>query len=175
MRESIVQEPTTSSLDPRFSDPAAVARPWQETEDALAAAELYWLGTVRGDGRPHATPMVGVWHDGTLCFCTGVGEQKQRNLTGNTAVTVTTGTNAWTVGSDVVIEGHVERVITPEGLTAIADAFLAKYGEAWRFEVSGQGFASPGGLAWVLRVAPERAFCFAKDLHGQTTYRWPEG
>ena len=41
----------TPTLDPRFSDPAATARPWAETLALLRDAELYWFTTVRADGR----------------------------------------------------------------------------------------------------------------------------
>ena len=59
-------------LDTRFSDPEAQPTPWPETEQTLEQAELYWLTTVRADGRPHVTPLVGVFHDGAMHFCTGV-------------------------------------------------------------------------------------------------------
>lgn len=163
----------TTTFDPRFSDPDARPLPWEETLPLLRDAELYWLSSVRVDGRPHVTPLVGVWHDGGLCVVTGAGEQKARNLERNAAVAVTTGTNAWAHGTDVVLEGRAVRVEATDELTAVAAAFLAKYGEAWRFEVDGDGFASPGGGAWVLRVRPDRALAFAKEPHGQTTYRFP--
>lgn len=164
----------TPTLDPRFSDPAATARPWAETLALLRDAELYWFTTVRDDGRPHVTPLVGVWHEDGLCVVTGIREQKARNLSGNPAVAVTTGQNTWAHGTDVVLEGRVERVTDGPGLAAVAAAFLAKYGEAWRFEVHADGFGSEGGEAWVFRVRPERVLTFAKDPHGQTTYRLGE-
>ena len=46
----------------------------------LENAELYWLTTVRNDGRPHVTPLIGVMQDGAVHSCTGLGEQKARNL-----------------------------------------------------------------------------------------------
>jgi len=49
-----MREPVTT-LDPRYSDPAAVATPWAVTRAALEAAQLAWLVSVRPDGRPHAT------------------------------------------------------------------------------------------------------------------------
>ena len=64
----------------RFSDPAATPTPWEETQAALEAAELFWLTTVRRDGRPHVTPVVAVWADGAVWFATGAGEQKFANL-----------------------------------------------------------------------------------------------
>ena len=44
------------------------------------SAELYWLTTVRKDGRPHITPLVGAWVDDAFVFCTGPEEQKAQNL-----------------------------------------------------------------------------------------------
>ena len=69
-----------AKFDSRFSDPAAEATPWDDVRDALERAELYWLTTVRSDGRPHVTPLIGVHHDGAVHFVTGTGEQKFRNL-----------------------------------------------------------------------------------------------
>ena len=58
------QEPSmthpVTELDARFSDPAAVAADWDQTRRTLEDAELFWIATVRADGRPHATPLVGV-------------------------------------------------------------------------------------------------------------------
>ena len=70
----------TPELDKRFSDPEAVPTPWAVTATALERAELYWITTVRPDGRPHVTPLVGVADDGAVYFCTGLEEQKARNV-----------------------------------------------------------------------------------------------
>jgi len=55
-----MNEPITT-IDPRYSDPNAVATPWEETCRVFETAELFWLSTVRADGRPHAIPVVAVW------------------------------------------------------------------------------------------------------------------
>lgn len=101
---------TTGIFDPRFSDPVATAIPRGEVERLLREAELHWLTTVRAEGRPHVTPLVGVWHDGAFAFCTGVGEQKQRNVEHHPDVAVTTGVDdegsapwVWTVAPRKVI------------------------------------------------------------------------
>jgi hypothetical protein len=47
-----------TKLDERYSDPAATAIGWEETRRALEGAELFWVSTVRADGRPHVTPVV---------------------------------------------------------------------------------------------------------------------
>src|SRR5215203_1173023 len=133
----------TGKIDPRYGDPSATAPPWKEIEELLTNAQLYWIITVRTDGRPHAVPLVGVWYDGAFAFCTGSEEQKQRNLDANPQVSVTTGgmgANGWSSGRDVVVEGAAERVTDAETLQTLADAWFAKYGEDWHFEVRGQEF-----------------------------------
>ncbi|MGH8826540.1 MAG: pyridoxamine 5'-phosphate oxidase family protein [Jiangellaceae bacterium] len=159
-------------FDGRFSDPQAEATPWEAAERVLAQAELYWLTTVRRDGRPHVTPLVGVWHDGAFHFCTGFGEQKELNLQGNRQVAVTTGQNTWAAGTDVVVEGAAVRVTEPSRLQALADAYRTKYGSDWDFGVGDGVFESGGNPAIVLRVEPDKALSFGKAPHAQTRYRW---
>src|ERR1035438_6167380 len=60
-----------TTLDHRYSAPGAVATGWDETRIVLETAELFWISTVRADGRPHVTPLVAVWADGALHFSTG--------------------------------------------------------------------------------------------------------
>jgi pyridoxine/pyridoxamine 5'-phosphate oxidase len=162
----------TVSIDERFSDPSAEATPWSEAERALTQAELYWISTVRRDGRPHVTPLVGVADGGIVHFTTGLEEQKARNLEHNDHVAMTTGSNSWDRGLDVVVEGRAVRVTDQESLQRIADAYLAKYGSAWQFEV-GDGVFRHGGEndAAVFRIEPEKVLAFAKEPHAQTTYR----
>src|SRR5579875_3172313 len=94
-----------TSLDERYSQPGTEAVSWDETRQALADAQLFWVTTVRPDGRPHSTPLVAVWLDGALHFSTGAREQKAVNLRSNSHVLLTTGTNQWDGGLDVVAEG----------------------------------------------------------------------
>jgi hypothetical protein len=169
------EHPTTGILDPRFSQEEADAACWPDIEDRLRAAELYWLTTVRADGRPHTTPLVGVWHDDAFWFCTGRREQKHRNLTSHPGVTVTTGSSAWQAGTDVIVEGDAERITGVHILSAVAAAYLGKYGEDWRFDAHEDGFGGqddPGGHADVFRVQPRKVLVFAKAPHGQTTFRF---
>ena len=112
---------STGQIDDRFSNPGAAAPSWASVEALLEGAELYWLTTVRADGRPHVTPLVGVWSDGSFAFCTGVGEQKHVNLQHSPLVTVTTGSNAWKSGTDVVVEGTAQRVTGRERLGPLAE------------------------------------------------------
>jgi general stress protein 26 len=172
---------TTGTIDPRYGNASATAPPWAVIERLLTEAQLYWIITVRRDGRPHAVPLVGVWRDGAFAFCTGPEEQKQRNLDANAQVAVTTGStgaHGWDSGKDVVVEGTALRVTDPEVLERLAAAWFAKYGEDWKYEVRGEEFVELGhsggateGGAWVYTVSPAKVIAFGDD-HGQTTYRF---
>src|SRR3954452_18060988 len=104
---------TTGEIDPRYGDASATAPAWADIHKLLTDAQLYWIITVRTDGRPHAVPLVGVWQDGAFAFWTGTGEEKHGNLDGSPHVAVTTastGQNGWDRGKDVVVEGTAVRV-----------------------------------------------------------------
>lgn len=163
-----------SRLDARYSDPTAELMPLDDASHMVARAPLYWLSTVRPDGRPHVTPMIGVWHAGGMCFCTGPEERKNRNLAGNPECVVTTGTNSLDEGADIVIEGPASPVTTDQDLRMLADAYVAKYGEEWRFDVRDGAFhhQADGGEALVYRVEPRTIFAFAKSPYGQTRWRF---
>lgn len=161
----------TGTLDARFGAPDAQPTPWRDVAGLLERAELYWLTTVRTGGRPHVTPLIGVLVDGALHFCTGVGEQKARNLEHHPEVALTTGVNTWAQGLDVVVEGTAVRVTDRQELQRIADAYEAKYGSQWHFDVGDGVFGSGDDPALVFRVAPAKVLAFAKDPHAQTTFR----
>jgi nitroimidazol reductase NimA-like FMN-containing flavoprotein (pyridoxamine 5'-phosphate oxidase superfamily) len=164
-----------SKLDQRYSDPAAVAAGWEETLGVLEAAELFWISTVRGDGRPHVTPVVAVWAEDAVCFCTGDEEQKGVNLRSNPHVVLTTGRNGWDHGLDVVVEGDAIQVTDDSTLKRIAAAFTTKWDGRWQFEVrEGSFHHSHGGAAMVFAVTPAKVFAHAKGDHrfGATTHKF---
>ena len=162
----------TAKFDPRFSDPEAGPTPWRATASALEDAELYWLTTVRADGRPHVTPLIGVAKDGAVHFCTGLREQKARNLERSPQVALTTGSNRWAQGLDVVVEGTAQRVLDHDTLHRLADAYEAKYGSVWHFDVGDGVFGSGEDAAAVFRIEPSKVLAFAKEPHAQTSYRF---
>lgn len=162
----------TPELDTRYSAPGVDAVPWPETERVLIDAGLYWISTVRPDGRPHVTPLVGVWHDTALFFTTGAEERKAMNLEGNAGCVITTGNNEWDAGLDVVVEGPAARVRDSSVLRAVADAYRAKYGEAWSFQVTGSSFFNRGMKSIVFEVSPKVVFAFGKGPFSQTRYRF---
>jgi general stress protein 26 len=164
----------TAAIDRRFSDPEAGPTTWAAALDVLDHAELYWLTTVRSDGRPHVTPLIGVMEDGAVHFCTGLREQKARNLEHSSQVALTTGNNTWARGLDVVVEGAAVRVVDRDTLQRLADAYEAKYGSDWHFDVGDGVFTTGEDPAAVFRIEPAKVLAFAKEPHAQTTYRFTD-
>jgi general stress protein 26 len=163
-----------TTFDQRFSDPGAAAAGWQETRRVLEEAQLSWICTVRADGRPHLTPLVAVWLDGALYFCTGADEQKGVNLRGNPHVLLLTGCNHWDQGLDVVAEGDAVRVTDDALLTRLAEAWAGKWDGQWQFQVCDGSFQnSGGGTAPVFEVRPAKVLVFAKGRFGQTRHSFP--
>jgi pyridoxine/pyridoxamine 5'-phosphate oxidase len=167
----MANEPVTE-LDARYGDPTATATPWAKTEHELHEAELFWLTTVRSDGRPHITPLLAVWDNGALHFCTGAQEQKAKNLEVNDRCALTTGVNAREGGTDVVVEGRAVRVRDEARLRQLAGRWFEKYGSDWIFEVRDEAFFAEGHAAEVFEVAPTTAYAFGKGPYSQTRYRF---
>ncbi|HCB06132.1 MAG TPA: pyridoxamine 5'-phosphate oxidase family protein [Nocardioides sp.] len=172
---------TSGTVSPLYGDSSADAPAWAEIDRRLAEAQLYWIVTVRRDGRPHAVPLCGVWREGTFFFCTGDAEQKMRNLEHDPHVVVTAGplgAAGWGSGKDIAVEGVATRVADEALLRSLADEWSRKYDGDWEwevrdgrfFELSDQGDGTRDG-AVVFRVPPDKVLVFG-DEHGQTTYRF---
>jgi general stress protein 26 len=163
-----------TTLDQRYSDAAARASSWADTRTAIENAELFWISTVRADGRPHVTPVVAVWLDDALHFCTGYEEQKYLNLAANPHVVLTTGSNQWNSGLDVVVEGVATSVTDGARLRRLADAWATKWDGDWQFGVGDGCFLHPGGgTAAVFAVRPATVFAHAKGVpFGATRHRF---
>ncbi len=160
--------------DIRFGDPESPPTPWPDVSRVLETAELFWISTVRRDGRPHVTPLPAVWSDDRLHFCTGPDEQKAVNLAANPSVVLMTGRNQWKQGLDVVVEGDAVRVSDDVRLRVLADLWRSKYQGDWDFAVlEGTFHHEDGGSAVVFEVAPRKVLAFAKGQFAQTRYRFP--
>ena len=176
----MAEKEPVAELEPQFSSDDADPTAWAEARESLERAEVYWLSTVRPDGRPHVTPLLAVWLDGALYFCTGPDERKARNLARNPRCILTTGCNALE-GLDLVVEGDAVRVSDEARLRRVADLYESKYGEAWRFVVRDCAFyhdpeslrGEDPGEALVYEVAPSTAFGFGKgETFSQTRWRF---
>ena len=168
-----VSAPKTT-LCPEFGSPGAEPLSWEYARSVLAEAPLYRITTVRPDGRPHSTPLLGVWADESGCFCTGPRERKALNLSENPHCLLSIGDSALDGPPDIVVEGTATRVEGPEALDRIARTYEEKYGSA---------ITAPEGTWFGLvdsirrtrvptfRVAPKRAFAFGKaPMFSQTRY-----
>lgn len=170
-----------------FSSPGAAPTSWADALTVLQTAEIFWLSTVRPDGRPHVTPLITVWADGALHFCTGRTERKAHNLAAHPGCVLTTGTNLMTEGLDVVLEGAAERVTEDHALRRLADRWACKYD--WHFDVRDGAFwdseapsdgADPGEQAtveaYVFQVQPTTIYAYGRgEDYTATRWRFEDG
>jgi general stress protein 26 len=167
----MTREPTVE-FNGDFSEPGASAVPWADAEAVLEKSEMFWLSTVRGNGRPHVTPIPTVYLDGKLWFCTGAKEQKAANLRANPYCVLTTGTNQLHSGLDVIVEGEAVRTTDHDLLVRLAALWKSKLD--WDFQVFDEGtFGDDGGRDGLVHgVAPDKVLAFGKDPYSQTRYRF---
>src|SRR2546428_8099079 len=156
----------TTAIPALSSTPASAIRTHRQrlgtaSKHTIDGAELFWISTVRSDGRPHVTPLPAVWVDGSLYFCTGAEEQKCVNLARNANCVLTTGNNAWKSGLDVVVEGTAERVTDEKLLVHLAESWRSEDDGRWDFAVRDGMFRHHGGDAVVFAVAPTQVPSFA--------------
>ena len=167
--------PAPATTLSRFSDPDASATGWEETRRALEDAELFWISTVRADGRPHVTPVVAAWTEGRIWFFTGEGEQKFVNMRANPYVVLTTGCNQWDHGLDVVVEGEATHVTDDLVLARVAGAFAAKWDGRWHWTARDGAFRDANGdaEAMLFSVRPVKVFAHSKgDPFGETRHKF---
>lgn len=79
---------------------------WEFVAENMASDRLYWITTVRPDGKPHARPTWGVWLENTF-YCGG-GERTRwvRNLSTNPEIVV----HREDAEAVVILEGRAERI-----------------------------------------------------------------
>jgi nitroimidazol reductase NimA-like FMN-containing flavoprotein (pyridoxamine 5'-phosphate oxidase superfamily) len=167
-----------TTIDERFGQPDATPTSWDDTLAILQAAEMFWVTTVRNDGRPHVTPLVAVWCDDALYFCVGADEQKTVNLRHNNHVVLTTGRETWNEGVDVVVEGVATREVSPEMLNKAAEAWTHKWDGRWDYAVGTDSFHHRDGDTvmeediYVFRVAPQKVFAVSRGPFSQTRHQF---
>jgi PPOX class probable F420-dependent enzyme len=129
--------------------------PWSEAERWLAESRNFWICTTRRDGRPHASPVWGLWRNGALVFSCSRSSVKARNLARDPRVVVHTES-----GDDVVIlEGQVAEVALDDEIAAEYDA---KYG--WRVR--------PDPASVWFRVVPASAQTWRERDYPKSAARW---
>jgi nitroimidazol reductase NimA-like FMN-containing flavoprotein (pyridoxamine 5'-phosphate oxidase superfamily) len=165
----------SSALNPRPGAADVTATAWADAQRQMETAEIFWLSTVRPDGRVHVTPLIAAWHRGVLYFSTGPGEQKAKNLADDAHCALTTGGNSLTEGLDLVVEGLAREVADAEVKEEVIAALEAKYGPhitsaEGTFHGIGDGIRR--GDVTVFAVAPGTAYGFGRDDGVYTHTRW---
>ena len=114
------QMPSVYGIEP---EEAGGMLEWSEVADRLAAARSYWVATTRADGRPHVTPVWGLWLDGAVMFDADVNSVKALNLASDPRAVVNLES-----GDDVVIvEGVAEPMLDEAHRERYVDAYERKY------------------------------------------------
>ena len=131
--------------------------PWSWATERLEQSHDYWIATVSADGRPHVTPVWGIWFDDTVWFSCSNGSRKSRNLDADPHCAVTTD-NAL---EPVVLEGLAERSTDAK---LFVNRVNAKYEQSYSVEFFGEN------ALW--RVRPTWVFGLTEaDFTGSPT-RW---
>lgn len=110
---------------------------WEEARTRLAAADSYWVTTVRPDGSPHVRPVLAVWVDGAVYSTTNAATRKGRNLAGDSRCVVSAGQD----GLDLVVEGYATFVRDDDTLQRVAQAYETKYD--WPLTIRDGAFDAP--------------------------------
>ena len=136
--------------------------PWSWAEERLVEAPIYWVATVLPGGRPHVTPIWGVWVDGAFWMEGGPNTRRFRNLAANPAavVTVERGNDA------VIMEGDADLV------TDLDDALAERLLDAYRKYIATHGYKAERSN-WdegIWRVRPAKIMGWS-DFPADTT-RW---
>lgn len=139
--------------------------PWSRVVERMTKAEHYWVCTVAPDGRPHATPVDGLWMDEALYFGGDPTTRRQRNLAANPAVVV----HLEDAMDVVILHGTARELRDVDRALAerLADASRKKYGWAPKPDDYGKGGT------WVLR--PRMALAWKKFPKDVTRWRLPDG
>jgi general stress protein 26 len=170
-----MRDPITTIDFGHSSSPDAVATPWEETRRVLETAEVFWLSTIRADGRPHVTPVSAAWLDGALYFGTGSIAQKLKNLRGNSHVALTTGNNHLASGLDIVVEGNADPCTDAAMHERFHQHQAILWGEGWPIQLRDGILWDEGteGPLLLFAVMPTKILAYARgDQWSQTRYQF---
>lgn len=133
---------------------------WSWVDEQMAKSRNYWICSTRPDGRPHAAPVWGVWHEGVLYFSTDPAARKARNLAASPEVVV----HLESGDDSVILEGVVEAVTDHALLSRVGKAYALKYPP---YDPVGEGMEA---LWYALR--PRTALAWQEHDFPNTATRW---
>ena len=130
----------------------------------MADAKCYWVCTVSPDGRPHATPVDGLWLDDQLYFSGSPETRRNRNLAGNPAVCVHLESGM----AVIILHGDARALRAPDRAlaTRLAEASAQKYGYGQKPEDYEKGTG-------IYVVRPRIVFAWKESLKDVTRWRFP--
>ena len=137
---------------------------WDWALRRLTASHTYWLSTVRPDGRPHLSPVWGVWLDDGLWFSCSPSSRKARNLAANPSCVMATDDPL----EPVVLEGTAARVTEREDVVRYVDAERVKYADEWNEDVYTVEFFEGG----TYRVTPVSVIALDEKQFSTSPTRW---
>ncbi|HKX74515.1 MAG TPA: pyridoxamine 5'-phosphate oxidase family protein [Acidimicrobiia bacterium] len=122
------------TFDPRPERPTAPAAygfatgpqgmlPWEQVSQALAAANLYWIGTVRDDGGPHLHSIWGGFVGNHLYFEGGPTTRWARNLIADPRVSFGVESDGLHITGRGVVSGRG----AADDFAAVASNYGSKY------------------------------------------------
>jgi nitroimidazol reductase NimA-like FMN-containing flavoprotein (pyridoxamine 5'-phosphate oxidase superfamily) len=122
------REPTSSplALPPAYGK-ATRPMAWSEADRLLTESRVYWLASVRTDGRPHVVPSDGIWLGAALYFGGSPETVHMRNVraTGHAVAHVGDG-----LAAAVIVEGTVtDETPTQDVAERLAEANNTKYAD----------------------------------------------
>ena len=142
--------------------------PWSWAAERLDANRNFWVVTATADGRPHALPVWGVWHDGDhrFVFSCGPSSRKARDLATNPQVAF-------------MVDDTVE-CVSVEGLARVVEAgdpdreaWIERYMTKYR-PMSAELSAEFVRSNLIVEVRPRRAFAVIErdDEFADRATRW---
>jgi PPOX class probable F420-dependent enzyme len=162
MDQPVVERPTFGEGYQAEPGTPFEPEPWESVTRRIDAARNYWVCTTRADGRPHATPVWGLWDDGGLVFSTSPQSLKARNLARDPRCTVHLES-----GDDVVV---VDGVAEPAPVALVSgDAFLDRYEAKYAFRPRPEDMS---GAAWRVRPVSVLTWDERSFVESQTRYRF---
>jgi pyridoxamine 5'-phosphate oxidase-like protein len=162
MRMPRAARPYMPGYGVRPADEGTGLLPWAWAEQRLIASRNYWVVSAWPDGRPHAMPVWGMWHEGALWFSSSKLSRKSKNLTADPRCVVSTED----AENPVVVEGVADLITAPDALATMLSLENAKYSTDYGIEM-----LDPAANA-SFRVRPLWAFGLqAGDFTGSPT-RW---
>lgn len=130
---------------------------WEWVDKQMALSRNYWICSTRADGRPHAAPVWGVWHEGALYFGSSPTSQKARNIARQPEIVV----HLESGDDTVILEGRVVEERDPARIAPVDKLYAAKYPP---FD------PTPSAAYMVLR--PHTALAWLEKDFPNTATRW---